>query len=156
MQPVGVRLPFLDNTLFRLGRLPLFPQLLLHLGEPLHLVVALGKLLNRILVLFFEECLQLFSRKLRVEELVDLYFGQIDDFGVERVAQDFVVYIVRLLGDRKHVSLRHVILDPEVVIVENSSVVERVLLGEQVSHELPVLPLLRRVGHVLYHEGLLY
>ena len=44
----------------------------LELLEPLHLVVPLRKLLDRVLVLLLKESLQIVTRKLRALQLVDL------------------------------------------------------------------------------------
>lgn len=61
-----------------------------------------------------------------------------------------------LFGDGEHVSLRHVVLDPEVAVVENARVIKRVLFWEEVTYQLTVLTLLRRVREVLNHQSSLY
>jgi hypothetical protein len=57
-----------------------------------------------------------------------------------------------LFRDGKQVTLRDVVFDPEVTVVEDARIVERVSLREEVTHKVTVLSLLRRVRQVGYHE----
>ena len=57
-----------------------------------------------------------------------------------------------LFRDGEQVTLRYVVFYPEVTIVEDARIVKRVSLREKVTHQVTVLPLLRRVRQVGYHE----
>ena len=57
-----------------------------------------------------------------------------------------------LYRDGEQVTLRYVVFYPEVTIVEDARIVKRVSLREKVTHQVTVLPLLRRVRQVGYHE----
>lgn len=57
-----------------------------------------------------------------------------------------------LFRDREQISLRNVVLDPEVSVVEDARIVKRVCLREQVTDQLTVLSLLGRVRQVRDHE----
>ena len=48
----------------------------------------------------------------------------------------------------KQVALRDVVFDPEVTIVEDARIVERVSLREEITHQVTILSLLRRVRQV--------
>jgi hypothetical protein len=78
---VQLALPLYDDLPLLLLLHLLFKDLLLELLESLDLVVALRKLLYRVLIFFLKEVLQVFSRDLRGLELVNFYLGQIDDLG---------------------------------------------------------------------------
>lgn len=115
----------------------------LELLESLHLVVPLRKLLDRVLVLLLKESLQIVTRKLRALQLVDLRLWQIDDLSRESIAKDLVVHIVRsiiivvrrkcvklLFSNRENVTLRDVVFDPEVPIIEYAAIIEGELFRE--------------------------
>ena len=115
----------------------------LELLEPLHLVVPLRKLLDRVLVLLLQEGLQIVTRKLRTLQLVDLRLRQIDNLSRESIAKDLIVHIVRsitmrvrrkcvmlLFCDREYVTLRDVVFDPEVSIIEDAAIIEGELFRE--------------------------
>ena len=115
----------------------------LELLEPLHLVVPLRKLLDRVLVLLLQEGLQIVTRKLRTLQLVDLRLRQIDNLSRESIAKDLVVHIVRsiiivvrrkcvklLFSNREYVTLRDVVFDPEVPIIEYAAIIEGELFRE--------------------------
>ena len=57
-----------------------------------------------------------------------------------------------LFGYGEQVTLRDVVFDPEVTIVEDARIVERVSLREEVTHKVTVLSLLRWVRQVGYHK----
>ena len=61
-----------------------------------------------------------------------------------------------LFGDGEQVSLRDVVFDPEVAIVEDARIVERVSLREEVTHKVTILALLRRVREVGDHKRSFY
>lgn len=61
-----------------------------------------------------------------------------------------------LFGNCEHVSLRHVVFDPEVAVVENARVIKGVFFWEEVTHQLTVLTLLWGVRKVLNHQRSLY
>lgn len=153
---VQLVLSLLDDFLliFRLY-LPIH-DLLFDLLEPLYLMVALCKLRDSILVLLLEENFHLLSVHLSVLQFVGLHLGHVNDTGGEGVAKDLIVNISWLLCNREHVSLRHVVLDPEVPVIENAGIIEGVVLWEQVTDEISVLTVLRRVCQVRYHERSLY
>jgi len=58
-----------------------------------------------------------------------------------------------LFRDREQVTLRDVVFDPEVTIVKDARIVERISFREEITHQVTVLSLLRRVRQVGYHEG---
>ena len=57
-----------------------------------------------------------------------------------------------LFGYGKKVTLRDVVFDPEVPVVEDARIVERVSLREEVTHKVTILSLLRWIRQVGYHE----
>ena len=61
-----------------------------------------------------------------------------------------------LFGYGEHITLRHVILDPEVVIVEDRGVIERIDFREEVTHKVSILTLLGWISKVLDHHSTLY
>jgi len=79
-------LPFLNDSLLTVSLLSLLLELRLNLSEPLHLVISLRELLDRVLILLLEERLKVLARELSVLELIDLDLGQVNDLGRESVA----------------------------------------------------------------------
>lgn len=56
-----------------------------------------------------------------------------------------------LFWDGEEVTLRDVVLDPEVAIVEDARIVKRVGLWEEVTHQVTIFTLLRGVRQVGNH-----
>ena len=88
-------LPFLNDSLLTVSLLSLLLELRLNLSEPLHFVISLRKLLDRVLILLLEERLKVLARELSVLELIDLDLGKVNDLGRESVAEDLIVHVVR-------------------------------------------------------------
>ena len=57
-----------------------------------------------------------------------------------------------LFGYSEQITLRDVVFDPEVAIVEDARIVEGISLREEVTHKVTVLSLLRWVRQVGYHK----
>ena len=125
-------------------------------------MISVRELLYSVLILLLQEELQLVPRHLCIFDLVNLHLRQIDNFRWEGVTQDFIVDIVRpvrlnetrclLFGDGEQVTLWDVVFYPEIAIVEDARIVERVSLREEVTHKVTILSLLRWIRQVGYHE----
>ena len=58
-----------------------------------------------------------------------------------------------LFGYSEQITLRDVVFDPEVAIVEDARIVEGISLREEVTHKVTVLSLLRWVSQVGDHQS---
>lgn len=138
----------------------LLQNLLLELFESLNLVIAFCKLLDGVLVLFFKENLQLVFRYLGILYLVDLSLRKIYNLCRKGIAEDFIINVMRsienkyqqtlilLLWDGKQVALGHVVLYPEVSVIEYAGVVKRIFLWEEISNQFSVFTVLGWVRQV--------
>lgn len=79
-------LPVVDDFLFILLLHFLLLYLLLKLLKPLNFMIALCKLLNRVLILLLQKEFKLISRKFGVLDFEDLNLTHINDFCREGVA----------------------------------------------------------------------
>ena len=80
-----------------------------------------------------KQILKLFLTHGLILQLVDIGLAIVNNFCRECVAQDFVVYICRTLRKGEERSLRNIVLEPEIVVAENSIILERVGIGDEVT-----------------------
>ena len=105
------------------------------------------KSLLSVLVLLSEEVFELPLSHFFIIQFVDLRLTEVNQVRGERVTEHLVVDVHRSLGNREESPLTDVVLEPEVVIVEDAGVIERVGLWDQITCQWLVLGALWRVDH---------
>ena len=132
-------LPIAHYSLLILHGLFLELHLLLKFIQSLHLEGTDYKFFFCVFVLRRQDTLELFTAHLVILKFINFNLRKVSNTSGHGVTEDFVVDVVRSLGNRKAIPLCQPVLVPEVPVVENVPIVERELFGEKLTQQRPVL-----------------